>query len=874
MFYLFACVVFVISMPIRPEGLSQRRRLEQICVRQQPQSHVCNVAQVSPNHRLGRHRATEEYPVAAAWHRFVWSATQGEVLARFGTDHRVHISHQKGAPEVNYSMAELHARIFQGSQESSSAERWRSEVNAMHDAVHCKLGESSQCPVCTGVRLWKDNRWLNVDWNPKALSLLWGAIESTVRQHGIGWSAWRPCRSKDAPSVRPRLPAKLQLENIPRDAVQELPGGVFKWGSWTTGPDVESAEAGWSILNQQWQEHRKIRINLLLEMDEQTDKRSQNQPGDKLVLRRGDQGQCFTGRVWRFDEEWSFQEENTGIQVTVEVNQDLGIVRRHQQCEERLYRAMKAEHVKRKQAAAKATRKEATKADVPRTTSDMIVKGKTSEGKLLYAWGSLERGRVEVQVTPRAMRVPAPEESSEFKRTAARETTPERALRKMTTKVRKLHAKASRGQQERIVARAAPGGETPERQSACVEESAYAPALRTLSDPQALGYVIETFEFLSSLRLHYCCNCDEEWPVFDAEWPQTGVPWVGPKAGRCETIHVRHGFWASSKDATRCGRCDGPTAYRQMYCAENLQHLGLRRPALSAATWYESLLIARVHPVMSVITLTATGLLCYAGHVCNYYVKVMEWIRGLPAVLRDKKWFLIKRRRSIRAGYTDTRQKKPTTANRHRLEAAMREAMQYMPTVYEGSVSLPEELNKFPRDGEQEMLEQEESVDLGSEVHLSQEVFEVWFNSGAASAAQKPCAAIIHRYAVDQQGLDYRGSVSADTAWELCCRLLSLAPQQNKIGTRDVAQLLVYWLAECQVPSQMGEAVYKGMSEHWRQNNKRAETEEDDQLLKCRWVRWLIHAELDAVREECAARGEDLAVDLEVERCVPVCRLP
>ena len=59
-----------------------------------------------------------------------------------------------------------------------------------------------------------------------------------------------------------------------------------------------------------------------------------------------------------------------------------------------------------------------------------------------------------------------------------------------------------------------------------------------------------------------------------------------------------------------------------MYSEDNLQHLGPRYPALSNLTWYESLLIARVHPVMSVITLTATGLLCYAGHVCNYYVKV------------------------------------------------------------------------------------------------------------------------------------------------------------------------------------------------------------------------------------------------------------
>ena len=39
----------------------------------------------------------------------------------------------------------------------------------------------------------------------------------------------------------------------------------------------------------------------------------------------------------------------------------------------------------------------------------------------------------------------------------------------------------------------------------------------------------------------------------------------------------------------------------------------------------------------------------------------------------DKKWFLIKRRRSIHASASDTRQKKPTTANRQRLEAAIAE---------------------------------------------------------------------------------------------------------------------------------------------------------------------------------------------------------
>ena len=478
------------------------------------------------------------------------------------------------------------------------------------------------------------------------------------------------------------------------------------------------------------------------------------------------------------------------------------------------------------------------------------------------------QGRVEVEVTPRADRAPLHEQESEFKRAAARESTPERALRKMIAKVRTLHAKAARGEHARIVAKAAGVSVTSQAQDSHIPEAAYSPSLHTLNDPEALQHVIAAYDFLASLRLHYCWNCDEQWPVFDVQWPQTGVSWVGAKAGRSEVIE-RAGFLASYKDDSLCSRCDSSSVYSNMYCKANLQHLGPRHPALSALTWYESLLIARVHPVMSVITLTATGLLCYAGHVCNYYVKVMEWIESLPAVLRDKKWFLIKRRRSIRATAADARQKKPTTANRYRLEAAIKEALQFLPSVYANSSVVSAEMNRFPYDAEQEMFEQEEAMDLNGDVHVSQEVFATWFDSGLASAAMRPCAAIIHRYALDQQGLDFRGSVSAGTAWEMCCRLLSTPPEQHKLGTRDIAQLLVYWLEESHVPSQMGNAVYEGMLAELQSRAKRIETAEDEQLMKCRWVRQAIHAELDALREECAAIGDGLPLDFEVE-CVHV----
>ena len=307
------------------------------------------------------------------------------------------------------------------------------------------------------------------------------------------------------------------------------------------------------------------------------------------------------------------------------------IRQQHQQGELQLYKAVRAEHVKRKQARVKAERREASKADVPKTTADMAVKGKTPDGKLVYAWGDSDRGCIEVPVTPRALRQTDMENASVFQRAAARETTPERALRKMTAKLRKVRAKAARGQQERFVVKAPAESSTLCETPAHIPEETYAPALRTLNDPEALQHVIDAFEFLRGLRLHYCNNCDEQWPVFDTQWPQSGVAWVGHKAGKCETI-ARAGFRASQKDPARCSRCDSPTSCQQMYSKkDNKQHVGERHPALSALTWYESLLIARLHPVMPVITLTATGHLCYAGHACNYYVKVMEWIRGLPA---------------------------------------------------------------------------------------------------------------------------------------------------------------------------------------------------------------------------------------------------
>ena len=77
--------------------------------------------------------------------------------------------------------------------------------------------------------------------------------------------------------------------------------------------------------------------------------------------------------------------------------------------------------------------------------------------------------------------------------------------------------------------------------------------------------------------------------------------------------------------------------------------------------------------------------------------------------------------------------------------------------------------------------------------------------------------------------------------------------------------MLIYWLDEGRVPRQMQKAVYDGMEADLLAWRKTVQTEADKQSMTVRWVKQLIHGELDAAREKCAAGGEDLPVEFEVE---------
>ncbi len=153
---------------------------------------------------------------------------------------------------------------------------------------------------------------------------------------------------------------------------------------------------------------------------------------------------------------------------------------------------------------------------------------------------------MEIDVTPRHLRQGVVEEAaSAWKRARAAEKTPERALRKMREKAKRLALKAAKGEQVAIVARGPradvvrPRGEGGEDSTS--EATMLVPAMRQLNDPTALALLRAMYEFLASANLHHCRNCDEEWVVFNAQWPQAGAGCAGPRAGYCETI-ARAGY--------------------------------------------------------------------------------------------------------------------------------------------------------------------------------------------------------------------------------------------------------------------------------------------------------------------------------------------
>ena len=88
------------------------------------------------------------------------------------------------------------------------------------------------------------------------------------------------------------------------------------------------------------------------------------------------------------------------------------------------------EHSREKLQATRSIRAKGVAAQMPKAAGDLEVKKRSESGQLMYAWNGME-----VPVTPRRLRAPLIEGASKWQDSCARETTPQRALRKMKRKI-------------------------------------------------------------------------------------------------------------------------------------------------------------------------------------------------------------------------------------------------------------------------------------------------------------------------------------------------------------------------------------------------------------------------------------------------------
>ena len=111
-------------------------------------------------------------------------------------------------------------------------------------------------------------------------------------------------------------------------------------------------------------------------------------------------------------------------------------------------------------------------------------------------------------------------------------------------------------------------------------------------------------------------------------------------------------------------------------------------------------------------------------------------------------------------------------------------------------------------------------------------------------------------YAQMLQGDGLSGAVGPDTAWELCCRTLTLPDDTSSIGSRTLANLLMYLLdgdpegekMTPQLPIQMRNVIYAGMEDDLLARGKEIRTEQDEHAMKTRWLKQSIHREFDVAR--------------------------
>jgi hypothetical protein len=227
-----------------------------------------------------------------------------------------------GQEQRVWSMRQCCERLHdKPTKHSKDLETWRREILALHHHLHEKITDATQCPVCGNEgpsRLWVDRRSETTEWTDTALQSLWHAVQQTVRTFGEGWSIWHAVAQ--AAAKKP-LPHKLQQEEVPITALRASKEGGYHWGKYVSSLDVTSKEQALEEIQKQWAQDRLVRIGLLQEQEVGQPATGKSSQGEACILaHEKTSSKKYCGRMWRIGDKWEFQEDSTGITVSVSMD--------------------------------------------------------------------------------------------------------------------------------------------------------------------------------------------------------------------------------------------------------------------------------------------------------------------------------------------------------------------------------------------------------------------------------------------------------------------------------------------------------------------------------------------------------------------------
>ena len=131
---------------------------------------------------------------------------------------------------------------------------------------------------------------------------------------------------------------------------------------------------------------------------------------------------------------------------------------------------------------------------------------------------------------------------------------------------------------------------------------------------------------------------------------------------------------------------------------------------------------------------------------------------------------------------------------------------------------------------------------------MEPELFAAWLDAGI-----HPCATALSYHVKNSIQDEVRGGLLGGRAFEFCYRAMygEACPLNAtaKLGTQGLAQYLLYLMEEGHLHDSLKGPLQEGAQEDLEQRGKTIVTKQDSDEHWVRWLKQLIHGELDAVRE-------------------------